>query len=157
MGDVDWTYFQFLCQQRFGPAIGVNHVSDLARLSFGGTVETYQEAFLARMAHVGPLSPLQQAQLSTGGLPGAICIEVELHTPQELQRAMALAQACEHKSAALALQSSGWPPRSASRPCRGDACSCPGTAGRYHINAYGHANCKPLAAHSTAAHSGGDG
>lgn len=58
-------------------------------------------ARMARMAHAGPLSPLQHAQLFTGGLPEAIRIEVELHAPQELQRAMVLARAYEHKSAAL--------------------------------------------------------
>jgi hypothetical protein len=49
------------------PAVGINHLADLARLPFRGTVSDYQEAFLAKMAHVGYLSPEQQVRLFTGG------------------------------------------------------------------------------------------
>lgn len=34
LGVIQWPEFQRLCQQRFGPAIGTNHMSDLARLPF---------------------------------------------------------------------------------------------------------------------------
>jgi hypothetical protein len=100
-GAVDWERFQTLCQQRFGPAIGINHLAELARLPFKGSVEEYQVAFQARMAHAGYLSPEQQVQLFTGGLPDAIRIDVELQFPQDLQRAMALARAYERRAAAL--------------------------------------------------------
>jgi transposase InsO family protein len=100
-GAVDWERFQALCQQRFGPAIGINHLAELARLPFKGSVEEYQVAFQARMAHAGYLSPEQQVQLFTGGLPDTIRIDVELQFPQDLQRAMALARAYERRAAAL--------------------------------------------------------
>ena len=66
------------------------------------------------MAHAGRLSPYQQAQLFTGGLPDHIRVDVELHDPQDLQRAMRLARAYERRNtpAPLALPvPSGRPPR----------------------------------------------
>jgi hypothetical protein len=101
-GAVDWERFQGLCQQRFGPAIGINHLAELARLPFKNSVEEYLVAFQARMAHAGYLSPEQQVHLFTGGLPDTIRIDVELQEPQDLQRAMALARAYERRVAALA-------------------------------------------------------
>lgn len=98
VGVVSWPQFKLLCQQRFGPAVGVNHLSELARLPFGGSVDAYQEAFLAKMAHAGTLTPSQQVQLFTGGLPDAIRIDVELQAPEDLQRAMVLARAYERRA-----------------------------------------------------------
>lgn len=57
---ISWPLFRSLCQQHFGPPLGTNHLSDLARLPFRGSVAEYQEAFQARMAHAGNLSPEQQ-------------------------------------------------------------------------------------------------
>jgi len=65
-GDVNaisWPLFKALCHQRFGPALGTNHLANLARLLFRGSVANYAEAFHARMVHAGPLSPTQQVQL----------------------------------------------------------------------------------------------
>jgi len=59
VSNISWPLFKALCHQRFGPPLATNHLSDLARLPFRGTVAEYQEAFQARMAHAGPLSPLQ--------------------------------------------------------------------------------------------------
>ena len=100
-GDKVWQQFKLLCQQRFGPAIGVNHLADLARLPFSGSVEAYQEAFLAKMAHAGALTPAQQVDLFTGGLPDTIRIDVELQAPGDLQRAMTLARAYESRASAV--------------------------------------------------------
>jgi hypothetical protein len=80
-GMPDWETFKHLCHQRFGPPISTNHLADLARLPFTSTVEAYLDTFQARLAHAGPLSPLQQAQLFSVGLPEAIRVEVELHEP----------------------------------------------------------------------------
>ena len=57
------------------------------------------EAFQARAAHAGRLSPGQKAKLFTGGLPDHIRVDVELHDPQDLQRAMHLARAYERRNA----------------------------------------------------------
>jgi hypothetical protein len=59
------------------------------------TVTTYQEAFQEQMVHTGRLTLYQQAQLFTGGLSEHIRIDVELHDPQDLQRAMSLVRAYE--------------------------------------------------------------
>jgi hypothetical protein len=75
-GDIPWHTFKAFCQQRFGPAVGINHLADLARLPFRGSVSDYQDAFLAKMAHTGYLSQEQQVRLFTGGLPDAIRVDV---------------------------------------------------------------------------------
>jgi hypothetical protein len=49
--------------------VGINHLADLARLPFRGSVNDYQDAFLAKMAHAGHLSQEQQVSVFTGGLP----------------------------------------------------------------------------------------
>jgi hypothetical protein len=40
-GVVSWPHFKALCQQRFGPAMGVNHLADLARIPFCNSVDEY--------------------------------------------------------------------------------------------------------------------
>lgn len=115
VGVLEWSDFQQLCKQRFGPALGTNHLADLARLPFRGSIVEYQESFLAKMAHAGPLSPTQQVLLFMGGLPDTIRVDVELHSPQELQRAMSLARAYERCVAALNPPCAALSTRS--RPC----------------------------------------
>jgi hypothetical protein len=80
-GDVSWQLFKALCQQCFGPAVGNNHIADLACLQFRGTMSDYQEMFLAKMSHDGYLTLEQQVQLFTGGLPNTIRVDVELQAP----------------------------------------------------------------------------
>jgi hypothetical protein len=62
-GIVSWPHFKELCQQRFGPAMGVNHLADLARIPFRHNVDEYIESFQVRFAHAGYLTPVQQARL----------------------------------------------------------------------------------------------
>jgi hypothetical protein len=99
LGRPPWAEFWSLCQQRFGPPLSNNHLTDLARLPFTSTVYKYMEASQAHVAHAGTLTPLQKAQLFTGGLPDHIRIDVELHEPQNLQHAMRLARAYERRNA----------------------------------------------------------
>jgi len=116
---ITWTQFCTLCQQRFGPPLGTNHLADLARLQYNGTVPKYQEAFQARMAHAGYLSQAQEVQLFTGGLPDSIRIDVELQSPEDLQRAMYLARAYERRTVMhttpTATRPSRFPPQPASQ------------------------------------------
>lgn len=93
-----WDEFKLLCHQRFGPPLRSNHLADLARLPFPATVAAYQDAFQARMVHAGCLTPYQQAQLFTDGLPEHIRIDVEFHDHQDLQRAMSLACAYDRRN-----------------------------------------------------------
>lgn len=106
-GAVSWPLFKQLCHQRFGPAVGINHLANLSRLEFHGSVAEYQEAFLSKMAHAGFLSPAQQVQLFTGGLPDALRVDIELQAPQDLHHAMALARAYEKRSSTMMIGSSG--------------------------------------------------
>jgi hypothetical protein len=53
VGIVTWQHFKALCQQRFGPTLGTNHLADLARLPFRTTVEDYLQTFQDRLAHAG--------------------------------------------------------------------------------------------------------
>jgi hypothetical protein len=64
------------------------------------TVDVYMSVFQARLAYAGRLDPLQQAQLFTGGLPEHIRVDVKLHEPADLHRAMRLARAFERRNAA---------------------------------------------------------
>ena len=81
-GRPEWEEFKRLCHQHFGPPLSTNHLADLARLPFTSSFDVYLDAFQARMAHAGRLSPYQQAQLFTGGLPDHISVDVELHDPR---------------------------------------------------------------------------
>lgn len=98
---ITWDGFRSLCHQHFGPPLGINHLAELARLPFRGSVNDYLEAFQSRMAHVGHLTPLQQVQLFTGGLLDPIRTDVEVQAPLDLQRAMYMARAYERRSASL--------------------------------------------------------
>ena len=66
INSISWPMFKSLCQQRFGPPLGTNHLADLARLPFRGSISDYQEMFQTCLAHAGPLSATQQVQLFTG-------------------------------------------------------------------------------------------
>jgi hypothetical protein len=81
-GVVSWPHFKALCQQRFGPAMGVNHLADLARIPFCNSVDEYIESFQARLAHTSYLTLVQQARLFSGGVPDHIRIDVELLAPR---------------------------------------------------------------------------
>jgi hypothetical protein len=39
--EISWQLFKTLCNQRFGPAVGINHLADLTRLPFRGMVAEY--------------------------------------------------------------------------------------------------------------------
>jgi hypothetical protein len=115
-GDViSWSHFKALCQQRFGPAMGFNHLADLARIPFRSSVSDYMELFQARLAHAGYLTPEQQARLFSGGLPDSIRIDMELQAPQDLQRAVALARAYERRATAFVHNTTPRPSRP--QPC----------------------------------------
>jgi len=47
MGRPTWPDFRRMCQQRFGPALSTNHLAELTRLPFGGSVDKYMAAFQA--------------------------------------------------------------------------------------------------------------
>jgi hypothetical protein len=112
LGRPAWPDFRTYCQQRFGPAISTNHLADLARLPFGGSVDKYMAEFQARAAHAGDLSAVQKARLFTGGLPEHIRVDVELLEPANLQQAMRLARAYERRNTPLLLPA----PRQGRRP-----------------------------------------
>lgn len=115
-GRPQWDDFCALYQQRYGPPLSTNHISDLARLPFTSPVNAYMEAFQARAAHEGRLALAQKVKLFTGGLPDHICVDVELQDPQDLQRAMHLAQAYERRNAPLRLALQAAPRRRVSGP-----------------------------------------
>lgn len=81
-GEPIWEDFRRLSHRRFGPPLHTNHLANLARLPFTTSMEAYQEAFQARMAHAGCLSLYQQAQLFAGGLPEYIRVDMEMHDPK---------------------------------------------------------------------------
>jgi len=98
IGQPSWPDFRRYVHQRFGPAIGTNHLAELVRLPFGSSVDSYMEAFQARAAHAGELTTLQKAKLFTGGLPAYIRVDMELMEPRDLQHAMRLACTYERRN-----------------------------------------------------------
>jgi hypothetical protein len=40
-GEVSWQMFKALCHQWFGPALGINHLAELARPQFRGSVADF--------------------------------------------------------------------------------------------------------------------
>ena len=101
------------------PPLCANHLADLARLLFRGSVAEYQEMFQARMDHAGSLSAVQQVQLFTGGLPNPLRTDVELQAPTNLQQAMSLARAYERRVTAYQAMPNRQqrpPPRAAPAP-----------------------------------------
>jgi len=111
-GIPSWERLKELVNQRFGPAIRSNRLSELARLPWHGAVQDYQDRFNAMVCHTPDLSPQQKADLFVGGLPDHIRVDVELRAPQTLQDAMHLARAFERRAAATATA----PPQRSRRP-----------------------------------------
>jgi len=99
IANITWERFRMLCHERFGPAFGTNHLSDVVHLAFRGSVEDYIQAFQVRMVHVGHLEPLQWAHRFTDGLLDAIHMDVELQMPQGLQHAMFLVRTYVRRNA----------------------------------------------------------
>jgi hypothetical protein len=77
--------------------IRTNPLGKLACLPFKSSVDEYQQRFWALLGHVAPLAPTQQAQLFTPRLPKHIRIDVEMFNPQDLNTALAMAQAYERR------------------------------------------------------------
>jgi hypothetical protein len=94
-----WERFKDLCNLRFGPPVLYNRLSKLARLPFYNTVQDYQERFNTLVCHNPNLFPQQKVDLFMGGQPKHICVEVELQAPQDLQTAIHLVRAFEHRVA----------------------------------------------------------
>lgn len=108
--------FKALCHSRFEPALGTNHLADLACLPFWGSMVDYAEAFQSHMAHAGLLSLAQQVQLFIAGLPNPIRTDIKLQALGNLQRAMGPACAYERRAEVLPGTTSVRPPRPSSRP-----------------------------------------
>jgi hypothetical protein len=58
----------------------------------------YLEKFLSLLAHNDPLSSKQQVQLFMSGLTDLLRVDVEMQKPPDLQEAMSLARAFEHRA-----------------------------------------------------------
>jgi hypothetical protein len=89
------------CVTKIWTPIQNNPLGELARLPFRTTVDEYQERFWALLCHVAPLTPEQLVQLFTAGLPEHIRIDVELLSPPDLNTALTMARAYEHRAQAL--------------------------------------------------------
>lgn len=81
----------------FGPPLRSNPLGELAYLRRTSTVQEYQQRFLALLYRTDQLTSKQQVQLFTAGLRNPLKIDVELQNPSNLQTAMSLAHAYEHR------------------------------------------------------------
>lgn len=62
-GEPPWHLFKEYCYLRFRPPIRNNFLGELAKLRAVGTIEDYQEKFLALLCRADSLSSSQQVQL----------------------------------------------------------------------------------------------
>lgn len=99
-GVVSWARFADFVNLRFGPPIRANGLAEIKALTRTGSVEDYQRQFLAFLCRCDDLSISQQIDMFTAGLGEPLKTDVELHSPANLQKAMSLARAYEHRDAA---------------------------------------------------------
>jgi hypothetical protein len=66
MGRPTWPDFRRMCQQRFSPALSTNHLAELARLPFGGSVDKYMAAFQAPRRSPATSPPCRRLACSWG-------------------------------------------------------------------------------------------
>jgi hypothetical protein len=97
-GEPNWRNFKEYINLRFGPSIRHNPLGELKELIQTGSVEEYQQRFLAILCRADRLQPKMQVQLFTPGLREPIRTDVELQNPASLQMAMALARAYEKRT-----------------------------------------------------------
>ncbi|XP_068667724.1 uncharacterized protein [Aristolochia californica] len=92
----DWEEFKELSTIRFGPPAHCNPLGDLVLLRQTAPVELYQKQFQEKLATTSRMVRLdQQVNLFTVGLSESLRLEVELHEPADLARAMNLSRALE--------------------------------------------------------------
>jgi len=97
---ISWARFADFVNLRFGPPIRANGLAELKDLHRTGSVEEYQQQFLALLCRCDGLSVPQQINLFTAGLGQPLRTDVELQAPTNLQTAMSLARAYEQRTAA---------------------------------------------------------
>jgi hypothetical protein len=85
--------------QRFGPPIRGNALGELIQLRRGTTVADYQTRFLALVNRCKGLTEPHQINIFTADLCDPLKTDVELEQPANLEEAMALARAYEHRLA----------------------------------------------------------
>jgi hypothetical protein len=96
-GVLTWTRFIEFIQMRFGPPLRFNGMADLKELKRTGTVEEYSRQFLTLLCRCDDMSHRQQSNMYTAGLGEPLRTDVELQTPETLQRAMHLARVYERR------------------------------------------------------------
>nr|XP_051211618.1 uncharacterized protein LOC127329116 [Lolium perenne] len=70
------------------PPIRGNRLAELGRLPFTTSVQDFADRFQTLACHAPGVTARQRTELFVGGLPDHICIDVEMHDPQDLQTAM---------------------------------------------------------------------
>lgn len=94
---VFWPRFVDFVNMHFGPPLRSNPLGELAHLWWTGTVQKYQQQFLVLLCRTEQLSSKQQVQLFTTRLCNPLKTDVELQNLSNLQIAMSLARAYEHR------------------------------------------------------------
>lgn len=93
-----WPAFVEGVNKRFGPLVRSNPLGELTHLRRTGSVDSYQEQFLKLPARCEGVTEQQQIDIFTTGLLQPMSIDVELHKPETLEDAMALARAYERRT-----------------------------------------------------------
>jgi hypothetical protein len=96
-GIISWVRFADFVHMRFGPPLRMNGQVELKDLHRTSSVEEYQQQFPLLLCRCDDLTPMQQVNLFTADLGEPLRTDVELLAPSNLQSAMNLARAYEHR------------------------------------------------------------
>jgi hypothetical protein len=111
-GLMPWTRFAEFVNLRFGPPLRSNSLGELKELRRTSSVEEYQRQFLALLCRCEGLFVVHAMNLFTTGLGEPMTSDVKMQRPVDLQFAMSLAQAFEHRaSITTPTATTRYPPR----------------------------------------------
>jgi hypothetical protein len=94
---VTYPRFEELVNMSFDPPLRTNGLAYLKELRRTGTVDEYQRQFLTLLCRCDDMTSQQQVQMFTTGLGETLRTDVELAALAELQQAMNLTRAYEHR------------------------------------------------------------
>lgn len=92
----EWALFSWNLIRNCGPPISQNTTGDLAPPRHLGTVNDYNNNFIAYVLHVDIPSELHQVHLFVTGLRDSLRMVVEHHHPRKMETDISLARKLEH-------------------------------------------------------------
>lgn len=98
---LSWEGFKEECNLRFGPVLRCTRLVELSKLQQTGSVEDYQRKFVQHLARAESLTNENEVEIFISGLQEPITVEILIHLPMSLSRAMHLARLYESRTGGL--------------------------------------------------------